>query len=293
MAQQTPLFLDAGQLERLVATDTLLGGGMVVQLVSSADVATAETQKLYLMDTGGTTRDITLPASCPVGFIVTASAIGGQVRFARNGNTIADVGAGNDLLINTSGTATLVCKAVGVLELLYGGTFSGSTAPNASYRTLMDSTASHIAARVAGTYFLPQGNPAGITGTGTLYAPNIMYIDPTDYPTMDALTTKLRVRGTVACNDVAPTGTYTFGLHPVTRPATSGGAGLNIYTVGTAIVGSTILLSTPAADSINNVLGSDFAIPAAGHYVIGFVQTGTVAASSHMHMSFALQMRNT
>lgn len=293
MTQRIPLVNIAGQYTQVAATDTLRGGGMIMDTISSADVATAETQFCYIMDTGGTLRTVTLPASVPEGFIVTVSAVGAQVRVARNGNTIADVGAGNDLLINSGGTATLVAKSLGVLELLYGGTYSGSTAPNASYRTLLDCTSSHIAARVAGTYWLTQGNPAGITGTGTLYSPNILYIDPADYPTMDALTTKLRIRGTVAVNDVAPTGNYTFGLYPLTRPATSGGAGLNIYTMGTVVTGSTVLLSAPAADSFNNVVGSDFAIPAAGFYCIGFVSSATVAASSHLHMSFALQMRNT
>jgi hypothetical protein len=39
-------------------------------------------------------------------------------------------------------------------------------------------------------------------------------------------------------------------------------------------------------------VSADFALPADGHYVIGVVTTATVAASSHVHMSASLQLRN-
>ncbi len=168
-----------------------------------------------------------------------------------------------------------------------------ASVPNASYRSLLDTTSSHIAARVAGTYWFGQGQPAGITGTGTLYAPNLLYIDSADYPTLNGVAPKLRIRAQVYVNDVAPTGNFTLGLYPVTRPATSGGAGLNIYTMGAVVTGSApTTLTTPAADSMNIIVGSDFALPANGHYVLGMVTTATVAASSHLHISAILQMRN-
>lgn len=173
--------------------------------------------------------------------------------------------------------------------------FSAAVAPlvpNASYRVLLDSTGSHIAARVAGTYGLSQGQPAAISGTGTLYALNVIYIDSADYPTVGGLAAKLRVRATLAVNDVAPTGNYTFGLHPVTRPATSGGAGLCIYTIGSAVAGSTVAINAPAADSHTSAASADFSLPANGFYVLGFVSTATVATSSHLHISMALQHRN-
>lgn len=171
--------------------------------------------------------------------------------------------------------------------------YDAAVAMLSSYRTILDSSGSHIAARVAGTYGMGQGDPLAITGTGTLYPLNTIYIDPADYPSAGGLAAKMRLRATVAVNDVAPTGNFTIGLHPVTRPGTSGGAGLNIYTIGAAVAGSGILLTAPAADSLNQVIGADFAVPAAGHYVIGVVSTATVAASSHMHFSAALQLHHT
>jgi hypothetical protein len=41
------------------------------------------------------------------------------------------------------------------------------------------------------------------------------------------------------------------------------------------------------------VVGADFAIPAAGAYVIGVVTSANVAASAHVHISASLQVRNT
>lgn len=189
-------------------------------------------------------------------------------------------------------TGSQAISTVTGLQTALDAKAAASSVPNASYRTLLDSTGSHIAGRTANTYGLGQGQPAAITGVGTLYALNVIFIDSADYPTLNGVAPKLRVRATVAVNDVAPTGTFTFGLHPVTRPGTSGGAGLCIYTIGAAVAGSTVALATPVIDSHNNSTGADFALPANGFYVLGFVSTATVAVSSHLHISMALQMRN-
>ena len=172
--------------------------------------------------------------------------------------------------------------SVGIDSAIIGG--------GISYRTLLDSSGSHTAARVAGTYGLGQGDPIAISGTGTLYPLNIINLVAADYLAKHGYLPRLRLRGTLEVNDVAPTGNYTFGLHPVTRPGTSGGAGLVIYTIGAAVAGSTFAINTPAADSDNNGVSGDFAFPSDGRYVIGVVTTATVAASSHLHMSAALQL---
>lgn len=189
---------------------------------------------------------------------------------------------GTDFLLGTDSTGTVKRFAASAITGALG-----------VYRTIIEPSGSHIAARVAGTYGFGHGDPLAISGTGTLYPLDVVYLDSADYPSVGGLTPKLRLRVAVSVNDVAPTGNYTFGLYPVTRPATSGGAGLNIYTLGTVVTGSTSTLTAPAADSINNVAGSDFALPANGFYVIGMVSTATVAASSHMHMSALLQLRLT
>jgi hypothetical protein len=161
-----------------------------------------------------------------------------------------------------------------------------------SYQTILEASASHTAAKVAGTYALGDGDPAAVSGTGILYPIKTIFIASADYPSVDGKATKLRLRVQLYVNDVAPTGNFTFGLYPITRPGTSGGAGLNIYTLGTVVASSTVAFNTPAADGLLNGASVDFSLPSDGHYVIGFVSTATVATSSHLNMVAILQKRN-
>ena len=178
-------------------------------------------------------------------------------------------------------------------KIAYDHSQAGNPAFNVVYRTILDSTGSHIAGKGAGTYGVPQGNILAISGTGTLFALNTIYIAAADYPAIDGKNAKLRVRCVLACNDVKPfTGTFVIGLHPVTRPATSGGTGVCIYTIGAAVAGSTVTSTDPPADSLNNLAGADFALPADGFYVLGVVTNGTMATNSHCHISASLQIRN-
>lgn len=160
------------------------------------------------------------------------------------------------------------------------------------YRTILQVEGSHIAGKVAGTYAIPQAGALAVSGTGTLYTQGLVHIRSTDYPTISSLTAHCKVECILAVNDVAPTGNFTVGLYPVTRPGTSGGAGLNIYTLGTVIAGSTCGWGTPAADLLDyQVTGSTFALPSDGFYCIGVVTTATVAASSHLHFYAKLRVR--
>lgn len=199
-----------------------------------------------------------------------------------------------------TGTPTLptgaiaATQAVGNNSVALATTAFVTAASNyGQYRTILQASGSHIAAQVAGTYALANGNPLAISGTGTLYPIGLIHIVAADYPTVNGLAAKLRIRMQLQCNDVAPTGNYTAGLFPVTRPATSGGAGLAIYTLGTVVSGSNgATIPTPAADSSNLLVGADFALPADGLYCIGIVTTGTVATSAHIHIAAQLQMHN-
>jgi hypothetical protein len=161
------------------------------------------------------------------------------------------------------------------------------------YRTILDSSGSLTAAKTANTYGMGQGDPVAVTGTGTLYPLNTIYIAAADYPTINSLSAKLRIRAVIECNDAAPfTGTFKIGLHPVTRPATSGGAGLCIYTIGSPVTGSQATGTNLGADSQNSLVGADFALPADGFYVLAVVTSGTMATSSHVHISASLQIHN-
>lgn len=172
--------------------------------------------------------------------------------------------------------------------------FVAAAVPNSTYRNITQVAGSMTAGQVVGTYPLNQGGSAMVAiATGNAFPISTIYISSTDLPTVNGTTTKLRLRCQVHTNDVAPTATFTFGLYPVTRPGTSGGAGVAIYTLGTVTAGSTAVSTTPAADTSNNVVGSDFAIPADGFYAIAVeTTTATLAASSHVHLIAHLQMHN-
>jgi hypothetical protein len=161
------------------------------------------------------------------------------------------------------------------------------------YRMCLQATGSHIAGRTANTYFIPLADALGVTGVGTLYAPAIIRIDSADYPTIDGLAPKFRIKWSLMVNNVAPAGTFTIGLYPITRPAASGGAGVDIYTMGTVVSGSNgSSFTTPVADSMNNGVSADFALPDDGYYVLGIVTTATIATSSHLHINAQLQVHN-
>jgi hypothetical protein len=169
--------------------------------------------------------------------------------------------------------------------------YSISSAPNASYRSLLEVAGSHVATKVAGTYAIGYGDPLAVSGTGTLYPIGLVHIVAADYPTINGYAPKLRVRATVAVNAVAPTGNFTVGLYPVTSGG--GGAAVKIYTMGTLVSGSAATtVTTPAANSMTNVNGSDFALPADGVYCLAVVTTATIATSSLVHVLAKLQMRN-
>lgn len=165
--------------------------------------------------------------------------------------------------------------------------------PNPGYKTLMEASGSHTAAKAAGTYAIGDGDPLAVSGTGILYPIKTFYIAAADFPSYGGLAPKLRIRVQLYTNDVAPTGNFTFGLYPITRPGTSGGVGVNIYTLGTVVTGSNgATFTAPAADGLLQANGADFALPADGHYCIGVVTTAAVAANSHIHIVAFLQIHN-
>lgn len=203
-----------------------------------------------------------------------------------SGLTAASAAAlANELAINEAGTSKKLTVQQ-IADLLVTPFMN-------AYRTILEASGSHTAAKVAGTYGLGYGDPVAVSGTGTLYPLAVIQIASGDFPTINGVAPKFRIRAQLFTNDVAPTGNYTFGLYPITRPATSGGAGVCIYTIGTVVSGSNgATFTTPAADGLLSAVGSDFALPADGPYIIAVVTTGTVANNAHVHMNAQLQVRN-
>jgi hypothetical protein len=163
---------------------------------------------------------------------------------------------------------------------------------NAQYYVVDHMHGTITAAVTLGTYFMTTAGTA--MGTGAASGTPIVgfYLDPADYPTVNGITTKLRISGLVATNNTAPTVSFTFGLYPLTPLA--GGAGQKSWTVGTVVSGSNGgVVTTPSANTNNNAVSSDFSIPAAGVYAIGVALSGTTATNSFQFIKALLQYRNT
>lgn len=264
---------------------TSLGSELFMAVASVATIpAEGATVQVNLRTGGAATVYTTEMGATTTGNPLTVDSLGRIAGWLDEGSY--------DLVVSANGRNFSILNPTRPFEAASGATVKVTFVPSGFYRTLLNSSGSHTAARVAGTYAMGQGDPLAITGTGTLYPLNSLYIDSADYPVVGPLGPRMRVKAQLYTNDVAPGSNFVVGLHPITRPATSGGAGLAIYTVGAAVAGSTTTFTAPLVDAILAQVGADFALPANGHYVIGVVTSGAIAASAHVHMTAQLQMRN-
>lgn len=165
------------------------------------------------------------------------------------------------------------------------------------YRTIRTATIDLVATMPAATAWMGFASMSVTTtnsGTAVANFPGHIYINSADYPSINGLTPKLRIQVWLSVNHVAPTGNFTFGLYPITQPASSGGALLKSWTIGTVVSGSNgATFTTPAADSLTFATGADFALPADGLYGICVVFTATIATSSVVMCLADLQLRYT
>lgn len=157
------------------------------------------------------------------------------------------------------------------------------------YRAVHQNSAVFAAGATVNTYGFAGPGTFIATATNTTVALSTIRIVSTDFA-VTGLSTKLRVWG-IIMTAVAPTSTFTLGLHPVT--ATTGTTGNIQYTIGAAVTGSTVAQIAPSANTITQLAGSDFAIPADGTYVLGCVTSvATTATNSVTAISTRLQMRH-
>ncbi len=164
-----------------------------------------------------------------------------------------------------------------------------------SYHILDKAGGGLVATNVAGNYVGYANMTSTLIGTAvtTWIGVQVIHIYSADYPTINTLTTKLRIRGYLAVNHTAPTGNFTLGLFPITQPASSGGAAVRNFTLGSVIAASvTNTLTTPLADTQQAMVGSDFALPTDGIYVIACTTTSTIATASQVFWNAYLQIRN-
>lgn len=155
-----------------------------------------------------------------------------------------------------------------------------------SYETLYHANCTAVALATGATYTPFLNGGFATVGTASSSPAILCSLDPADHD-ITGLTTMLRMRVGFDTNATAPTGTWTLGLYPVSSVA--GGAGVfDIATVG-SVLGSVSSAAGPAASTTFNLVGSDFAFPAAGQYVFGLTTSVNQAASSAVSISFQLQ----
>jgi len=165
---------------------------------------------------------------------------------------------------------------------------SGAAALSKVYLPFAEASGYLTAGDVAGTYPLGQGAQAVLRATGTATPISLVYCSSTGWSSVLGVARTMILTGMVSVNATAPTGNFTLGLYPVT--ATSGGAGVTVYTLGTVVTGSTCTFTAPAANAVAFSASSAFNMPSAGVYAIAVVTTATVAASSNVHLNARLGM---
>ena len=176
------------------------------------------------------------------------------------------------------------------LGIAYGGM------DTRTYYSLMTASGALTASLTANTFFLGYGTTLTnntSNNAASAQVPMMIYINSSDYPTVNGLTPKLRINAVIGVNGATATNVFTVGLYPLTTPASSGGTNIREWTIGTVVTGSDgATITNPASNSQNNIVGSDFALPANGLYCICVKSTATTAAGSYIQVSVSLQFHN-
>lgn len=275
-----PADLEAGALLRVNDTNTGLESGPTAIDIEDAEenaaLAVAAAAAAALSNTASGSSS-TASAASAVAAAASAAAAAAAVASAIN-NTAMDATHNGDT--THAPTKNVVYDAL--------------VAMLAIPRVILAVGGSMIAGKGAATYGFSYESQLIVSGTGTLYPLAIVNLTAAKFPSIFGLTPKFRIRWDFATNDVIPSASFDVGLSPVTRPATSGGAGLGIYTLGALVSGSNSgVVNIAPVDVLTANDNAEFALPADGYYAIGCINNATLAASSHVHLTASLEVRYT
>lgn len=206
-------------------------------------------------------------------------------------NDVTAIPSIGEALVYAKADKTMALRDSDGKEYVFADTrYAMNTVP----RRLMTGRTRVTAGQTAGTYWFSEA--ATLASAGLATPLSAIFIEAEDFPNVADITPKLKIKVQLFTNDVAPGATFTVGLYPFSRPSTSGGSGVLIYQPGTVIAGSTVTFTTPGADGAFNGTSGDFALPAPGHYALGFVMTlptlTSVATNAHVHIQYQLQVHN-
>lgn len=118
-------------------------------------------------------------------------------------------------------------------------------------------------------------------------SPYLLHLDSADFPTITGKAQKLRLKVQYYGNNLAPGASFVFGIYPVV--STSGTFGTLGIDIGTVVTGSTVTLSTPAANSILAQVSSNIDLPANGHFVLGYTISGSMNGQFYAQCSASVQ----
>jgi len=156
----------------------------------------------------------------------------------------------------------------------------------APYRTIFgDTVGLYDGAAAALVLFAGDG---GVTsGYDFSSAPyNLFYLNASDY-SIPGLTTKARVRVTMAVNGTQPIQSFVVGLYPLTS---TGGANSLAISGGDVVSGSTVTFTDPPANTISSGLSSSFTLPSDGVYGFGVLLAVGLQTSTAAKLTALLQL---
>jgi hypothetical protein len=131
----------------------------------------------------------------------------------------------------------------------------------------------------------PSGSPQNIASasSGNVVVASF-FLEPKDY-----IGTKLRMRIAACVNDTAPAMNYTIGMYQVLSVA-GAAAVVSMVTTTTAIPGSTLVLTAPAANSMTHSETNLFNWPGiSGWYVFRIANTVTPTANAAVQINIQLE----
>jgi hypothetical protein len=158
-------------------------------------------------------------------------------------------------------------------------------APNNSiYRTVFHGSGRIPSGAPAATYIHQIGFDATATRTVAVnngFSVPYWVVASTDYTS--TLTTKVRIRGSIATTGTPPGMNFTFGIHALTIAA-------GAYSLAAAS-GNTAVVTGPAANAITSAASTDSNLPANNPYALGITTSGSSSAA--VEYNFAVQIRHT
>jgi hypothetical protein len=162
-----------------------------------------------------------------------------------------------------------------------------ATPGNVAWRTVVQANFGATGGQTAATYLLTNGASliaSGVVGPAVIPA---MWVDSGF--ALSGKAVNYRIAARCLANTVAPGVTLTAGLHPITGVTGSGSNQIGLTL--SAAVGGTVALAPSAGGGASSEGSAISGLNGSLTYCLGMVLSGTIAATSYVVGTVALQMR--